>query len=76
MSIITVWSIVEVTFRLGFDRPASGVWVISSYVVDSLFLMDMMISLRTALLTRDGTVVAHQKEVAVAYFKVGISEGA
>lgn len=62
----------EVTYRLGFDRPAQGGWVILSYCVDVLFFTDMLVSLRTALVKRDGAVVANQKEVAIAYLKARI----
>ena len=67
---IIIWSVLEVTYRLGFDRPAQGGWVILAYLVDALFFTDMLISLRTALVKRDGEVVANQKQVAVAYLKV------
>lgn len=67
---VIVWSVLEVTYRLGFDRPAQGGWVILAYCVDALFFTDMLISLRTALVKRDGEVVANQKQVAVAYLQV------
>lgn len=70
VSLVIVWSVVEVTFRLGFDRSASGGWLVFSYFVDVLFFLDMVVSFRTALLSKDGIVVAHQKQVAIAYFKV------
>lgn len=69
---VIIWSVLEVTYRLGFDRPAQGGWVVLAYCVDALFFMDMLISLRTALVNRDGEVVVNQKQVAVAYFKVRI----
>lgn len=69
---IIVWSVLEVTYRLGFDRPAQDGWVILSYGVDVLFFTDMLVSLRTALVKRDGEVVANQKQVAIAYLKVRI----
>lgn len=69
MSLVIVWSVVEVTFRLGFDRPAEAGWLIFSYCVDGLFLLDMLVSLRTALVTKDGVVVVNQKQVAIAYLK-------
>lgn len=67
---VIIWSVLEVTYRLGFDRPAQGGWIILSYFVDALFFTDMLISVRTALVKRDGEVVANQKRVAVAYLKV------
>lgn len=67
-----VWSVLEITFRLGFDRPAQGGWLIFSYSIDALFFLDMVVSMRTALLTNDRMVVAQQKEVALAYLKVSI----
>lgn len=69
MSLVIIWSVVEVTFRLGFDRPAEDGWLVFSYAVDVLFFLDMLVSLRTALLTKDGLIVAHQKQVALAYLK-------
>lgn len=75
VSFVTIWSVVEVTFRLGFDRPASGGWVVASYLVDAIFLLDMAISFRTALLTKDGIVVAHRTHAAVAYLQVAHREG-
>lgn len=73
LSTVIVWSVLEVTYRLGFDRPAQGGWVILSYCVDGLFLADMLVSLRTALVKRDGEVVAHQKKVAIAYLKARVT---
>ena len=69
MSLVIIWSVMEVTFRLGFDRPAEAGWLIFSYCVDGLFLLDMLVSLRTAIVTKDGIVVANQKQVAIAYLK-------
>lgn len=67
---VIIWSVLEVTYRLGFDRPADDGWIVLSYCVDALFFTDMLISFRTALVKRDGEVVANQKQVAVAYLKV------
>ena len=67
---VIVWSVLEVTYRLGFDRPARDGWVVLSYSVDVLFFADMLVSFRTALLKRDGAVVANQKQVAIAYLQV------
>lgn len=67
---VIIWSVLEVTYRLGFNRPAQDGWVIFSYFVDALFFADMLVSLRTALLNKDGEVVANQRQVAVAYLKV------
>lgn len=69
MSAVIVWSVVEVTFRLGFDRPATGSWIILSYATEVLFFLDMFVTFRTALLTRDGVVVAGKEQVARAYLK-------
>ncbi|CAM9237533.1 unnamed protein product, partial [Hapterophycus canaliculatus] len=69
LSTIIIWSVLEVTYRLGFNRPAQDGWLIFSYFVDALFFADMMVSLRTALLNRDGEMVTNQKLVAVAYLK-------
>lgn len=70
MSTVIIWSVLEVTFRLGFDRPAHGGWVAFSYFVDVTFFSDMVVSFRTALLTKDGVVIAHPKQAACAYLKV------
>ncbi|CAM9898271.1 unnamed protein product [Ectocarpus sp. 8 AP-2014] len=69
LSMVIIWSVLEVTYRLGFDRPPEGGWQVLSYFVDALFFADMLVTLRTALLDRDGEVVANQKQVAVAYLK-------
>lgn len=69
---VIIWSVLEITYRLGFDRPAHGGWLVLAYCVDALFFTDMLISLRTALVKRDGEVVTNQKRVAVAYLKVRI----
>lgn len=65
-----IWSVLEVTYRLGFDRPAQDGWELLSYSVDLLFFADMLVSFRTALLKKDGAVVASQKQVAIAYLQV------
>eukprot|EP00903_Cladosiphon_okamuranus_P018054 g16615.t1 len=69
LSMVIIWSVLEVTYRLGFDRPAQDGWVVLAYCVDALFFTDMLISLRTALVKRDGEVVANQKQVALAYLQ-------
>lgn len=73
VSFIIMWSVIEVTYRLGFDQPASGGWVVLSYFVDVVFAVDMLVSFRTAILTKDGVVVG-KGPVAVAYLKVGATE--
>lgn len=67
---MTVWSVMEVTFRLGFNRPARGGWIIGSYAIDLIFVVDMATSFRTALLTKDGIVIAHKRQAACAYLQV------
>lgn len=69
MSAVIIWSVVEVTFRLGFDRPATGGWVILSYATEVLFFIDILVTFRTVLLTKDGIVVAGKGQVAKAYLK-------
>lgn len=70
VSFVIMWSVIEVTYRLGFDRPASGGWLVLSYFIDVVFAMDMLVSFRTAILTKDGVVVG-KGQVAVEYLKVG-----
>ena len=69
MSLVIIWSVVEVTYRLGFDRPATGGWVALSYAIDVLFLLDVLVTFRTALLTRNGVVVARPGKVAISYLQ-------
>lgn len=69
MSAVIVWSVVEVTFRLGFDRPATGEWIILSYATEVLFFLDILVTFRTALLTKDGIVVVGKGQVAMTYLK-------
>lgn len=70
VSSVIIWSVLEVTYRLGFDQPASGGWLVLSYVVDVIFCMDILVSFRTAILTKEGIVVVDKRQAAVTYVKV------
>ncbi|CAM9385787.1 unnamed protein product, partial [Ectocarpus sp. 12 AP-2014] len=63
-----VFSVVEVTFRLGFDSPAEGSWAIFGHVVDGMFLVDMLVSFDTAYWD-DGNIVTSRKLIAREYLR-------
>ncbi|CAM9173045.1 unnamed protein product, partial [Discosporangium mesarthrocarpum] len=67
--VLIIWSVVEVTFRLGFEQQARGGWLVLNYVVDLAFFLDMVASSRTAILQEDGMLLTDRKTVAIAYLK-------
>jgi hypothetical protein len=69
VSVLIVWSVVEVTIRLGFDLPVLKGWIAWSAFIDSNFFLDILISFRTAYHTHDGVLVVHPKAISRRYLR-------
>ncbi|CAM9123629.1 unnamed protein product [Chrysoparadoxa australica] len=69
MSVLIIWSVLEVSFRLGFNAPAEGGWFVWNVMIDCMFFMDMVASFNTAYFAVDESLVVNRKMAAIHYLK-------
>jgi len=62
-----------IPWRLAFDGESKS-WDITYYLMDSMFLLDMIVTFFTTIPSTEGmTEITDKKEIAVHYFKTWFS---
>lgn len=69
MAVLIVYGCINIPLRIGFDLPASLGQIITDLFIDIVFLMDMIVSFRTAYLAPDGEPVTNPADIAIRYLK-------
>ena len=55
--------------RIAFEDVTPPNWVIADYIMDGLFMIDIVVNFITALETESGELITNRKQIMVAYLK-------
>lgn len=70
ISIVLIFSCIEVPYRLAFISGDDDItWQILSNLVNSLFIIDMIINFTTAFYDEDFNFIINRKEIVKKYLK-------
>lgn len=69
MAILIVYGCINIPLRIGFDLPTSLGQIVTDAFIDICFLVDMILSFRTAYLAPDGEPVTNPGDIAIRYLK-------
>ena len=69
MLILVIIQSVIVPVRIAFEDVTPPGWVVADYVMDGLFMVDVVINFFTALETESGELITNRKEIALTYMK-------
>jgi hypothetical protein len=59
-----------VPVRIAFEKDDIPIgWIISDYIMDGLFIIDIIINFNTALESDSGDLITSRKVISVEYFK-------
>jgi CRP-like cAMP-binding protein len=69
VGLLIIYSAVVVPYRLGFAIDSQGEWLFVDYIVDAIFLIDMVLSFNTSFNNGGKEVIRTRKEIARNYLK-------
>ena len=69
MLILVVFQSIIVPVRIAFEDVTSYNWMVADYIMDSFFIIDIVINFITALENEQGELITNRKLVAWIYLK-------
>lgn len=69
MSLIILYSVIIVPYRIGFEEDATGFFLVFDYIVDAVFGIDIIISFFTAYYDSYGHLITDRKHICIHYLK-------
>jgi hypothetical protein len=69
ISIVILYSVVTLSYQLGFRIEFGGTLAVLDGMVDVLFALDILMTFNTAIYNSDGDLIVDRKFVALTYLK-------
>ena len=71
--VLIFWSVITVPLRLAFDIEATGAWLIANWIIDTFFLIDIILNFYTAYFNGEGVLITDYSAIAKNYLKTWFS---
>ena len=72
--VLIFWSVITVPLRLAFDIEATGAWLIANWIIDTFFLIDIILNFYTAYFNGEGVLITDYSAIAKNYLKTWFSD--